>query len=483
MKIAFLVGVVGFAGVASAQIPGIPGGGRIDLPGLEDILFKKEDPFTSSLKDAWVGCEFLDDLSPEFAKITQESRNAAGNWVLNQGAFRAEIRSFCGKGYTYGPTGGMGYGIAPWKGKHAQILQNLVRRYSLSNEDQEKTQILIWAILAKGKPSKFASDIKAVAAKLLKPEEIKQLEGFSVDALSDDVMRRLMGKADAALRPVYEAENKVRSMTYQANRPFQEMENLMVRTAPQELTTVIPKGRWLWHKNGYFFRVFPERYRKTVFEILVPRKPLIERDDKGRITRLESPPGYVTEVEYDAARPSEPCPDDAKLTIHYIKRTKISAPDPANPGQTLTVESTDPNFLFTGVPTAKDGVSLWSDLFASVKPTWQDWRNRFRDANTTRRRYNTYTDHAGRLGRIERGEATDEGFFDMNHYRDAAWELFRGRGLGWIGDHHSRQAEALAAATQTLDGLPTTSEVDPSDGVYMPGNPGSQRILGSSATW
>jgi len=473
----------GMAVAGWAQLPGLPGGGRLDLPGLENILFKQEDPFTSSLKDAWIGAKFLDGMAADFQIITEQDRTPEGIWKLQPGAYTAELRSFCGRGYTYGPTRGMGYATAPWLGKNSQILQNLVRRYSTSGESQESTQKLIWAILAKGKPSKFSTELKALAAKLLKPDEIRQLEGLSLDALGDDVMRRLMGKATAALRPLYEAENKVRGMAYRTNAPYSEFEKLMMREAPDDLPTTIPRGRWLWSPKGYFFRAQPKGYRQTTFEILVPRKPLVTRDDKGRITRLECPPGTITEVEWDDTKAPEVCPGDANLTMHYFKRIRLTSPDPDGEGKVRTEDRAVNGFVFKGTPSKKGSV-VWNQLYASIDPFAQDWAGRLENAQEQYERYNEYREYYDRYRRIEDGRASADDFLDLSHYRDGIWAALTGGGLGWIADHHARQAEALAHATDVINTLGTGgAEVDPSEGVFMPGNPGSQRILGSSSTW
>ena len=478
MRRCFVFAFAALAPFAVAQIK-LPG---IELPGLEDLLFKKGDVFSTNLKDAWEGAKFLDGFEPETVKITAADRNAKGTWTLKSGAYTADIRSFCGRGYSYGPSKGMGYATGPWKGEHAQILQNLVRKYSLSDVAQRDAQLLIWAILSRTKPSKLAPELKATAAKLLTPDEIRKLEGYSVDALSEDMMRRVIGKADSALRPLYEAENKVRSMASQANRPFEDFEKLMVTTAPENLPSTINKGRWIWHKNGYFYRTMPSHYSRTTLEVVVPRKPEITRDAKGRITRLECPPGVVSEMEYDDSKEAVKCPGDEKLTMVFFKRVKVSMPDPKNEGQTLTYEKVADGFIFDGTP-SKKSASFWGELVASIRPVLQDWAGRLEGAHEQYERYNEYRDYYDRYNRIENGEASSDDFFDLSHYRDGLWSALTGGGLGWIADHHARQAEALAHATNVLDGLPDGSDVYPSDGVMVPGNPGSQRLLGSSSTW
>jgi hypothetical protein len=471
----------------------LPGGGDlpdINLPGLEDLLFKKEKPLTTRLEDAWQGVPHLDGWAPfQPTVLTNGNRNAEGIWNVQPGAYSIELKSFCLRGYTYGPSPGMGYAIGPWKGPHAEILQNVIRRWSLTDIPQQQAQALLWSLLARTKPSKLNRELKVVAGVLLKPEEIATLEGFSLDGLSNRVVGQLTRNVSRELRPLYEAENKIRRMATQANHSYRDMQRLMVLEAPANLPTTLPRGRWLWDPKGYFFRVRIGGYSRTFFEAVVPRKPLINRDSLGRITRLECPPGVVSEVVYDDAEPAKPFPQDPGLTVYPIKGVKLSMPDPENPTVNLTFEKEVSGFIFKGIPKPKPKSDRQALVLRVLSPygasplVFQNWGRRYEQAQDAYDRYNTYRDYADRAGRIQDGTASPDAFLDPSHYREGLWEALTGGGLGWLADHYSRQAEAVAYATQQIDQLGRDTPVDPSGGIFTPGNRGSQLIGGSRASF
>ncbi len=481
---AFAFGLALSAG-AFAQItipkPPIP---NINLGSLRDLLFKEEAPLTSSMKDTVVGLTYMDgyELSGQIT-LTNDMRNAKGTWTLKPGHYTVDIQSFCGRGYSYGPTRGMGYVEGPWKGLRKDILQNVVRRYAQQTAiSQEDTQLLIWSILAKTKPSKMRGPAKAAAVALLKPEEIASLEAKALDFLEDRVMRDVLGPVDRAMRPLYEAENNMRRAFYDANRPFRDFEALAMREVEggKEPTTDIPRGRWNYHPSGYMMRYFPKGYSCTTVEVVVPHIPKIDRDAKGRIVRLECPPGWISEVEYNDELSPVNSPDGSGRVAYPFKLIRLIAPDKENPGQNLMQEFKDTGWCFVENPKEENM------LLAALRPKQSGWFERWRDRAERIQEYRDRAEEAQRqaerMDRVLGGNASPDDFFDTGHYRDgldAATSGSTGDRLGWIGEHHMRQSEALIFATGRIESLGEGTEMDPSEGVMLPANPGSQTLLGS----
>lgn len=471
------------AAVGSCQF-GLP---KPKLPSfnVSDALFSSfrgESPFTTSLGDAWEGVKFLDGFEPAFTPLSQPQLDDQGRFKLQPGAYKLTLHSFCGKGYSPGPSRGMGYIRAPFKGKHADIVQNVVRRHGLLMVDQHLTQELVWAILSRCKPSKFNDRLRAASVQLLTPDEIRRLEGYSLDGLSEQMMEKLLGRVDSALRPLYNAENQYRSMVSQANRPFGELERLMVLPTEESLPTTAPRARWLWSPAGYFYRAHPSGYPRTELQVVVPRKPTVVRDALGRITRLDTA-DTTSEVTYDDAEAPRKCPDDANLTAYPVKHVKLTL---TTEGQTQTFDQDVSGFVFRGNPSPKS--QKWTSLdslLCSFNPQtdWFRWHERYQRAQEQRERYEEYRGYYDRYRRIEDHNSRPDDFFDTSHYRDGVWSAVTGGGLGWLADHFARQAEAVAWATDQIDRLPTGTDVDPTDSVHQPGNPGAQRILSSARAW
>lgn len=485
MKGRFFVcaGLVALASFAAAQLR-LPDGGDalrgVDVRGLLGGL-NKGSGFTTSIEDALRAPRYLDELNPgEAQRLTLEGRSAEGTWTLKPGYYTVSLHTFCLKGYTPRPTQGMGYYLAPWKGPRAELFQTIVERYGLKNGavEQADAQQLLWALLARTKPRALRGGAQKAMVALLKPEEIAALEVDALDILDDRVMGPLMRQVDKALQPLYEAENGVRKVATKANGTLEEMERLMVVDLERPLASLTPANRWMWHPAGYAVRLTTENgYRRKGFEIYVPPVPKIERDALGRITRLETAGGYVSSVEYDDSERPQTIPNDPNVLAYKIKSVRLIAP-----GQDETFAVS--NFIFVRKRDAwrQDWLAALSPVPVQT-PGWFDrWRERWERWNGHREDFDTLNGYRERWERGRTGRASADDFFDQDHYREGVESAVTGDTsdrLGWIADHHARQAEALAHATDIIGGL-GEPEFDPSDAVYQPANPGGQRIGASS---
>jgi hypothetical protein len=243
--------------------------------------------------------------------------------------------------------------------------------------------------------------------------------------------------------------------------------------------------RWLWRPEGYAIRYDPITFARLNVYVVVPHRFTITRDEKGRIVRLEGPDGYASEVEYDDSVPPVKCPTDENLTAYKFKKITLIGPD-----RTETFENV--GWTFVGVPKKKE-TPAWSRPILEWKAMtkspyqfewFQRWRERVERAQEARERMEEARRQAERLDRIMRGDASDEDFLDMAHYRDglqAATGSPADR-AEWIAEHHARQNEALLHAINVLESLPDGTEVDTSDRVALPGHSGSQRLGAGTRT-
>ena len=196
----------------------------------------------------------------------------------------------------------------------------------------------------------------------------------------------------------------------------------------------------------------------------------------------------MSEVEYDDSLEPYKIPDEGKLVAYAIKKVKLSNPglkegDAPNSAEfevhacllkgTYAKKKTSPQL------TVQELFTSWNP-FAQQGGSYEQWRQRYETGRGAYDDYNELRGYYDRYDRIQHGTASSDDFLDLSHYRDGIWSAISGGGLGWIADHHARQAEALAAATQVIDRLPGESTVDPTDTIGMPGNPGGQRAITSS---
>jgi hypothetical protein len=185
------------------------------LPRLESLFSPDATPLTTSMADAPMPLRCLDAFQPtRFKFLHSRERQPNGAWRLEPGLNEITLHSFCGMFATYAPHKALGYLPAPYKGRIASIFQKLMQRYAdRADLEQGDVQMLVWGLLARVKPSALRGPAHAPPPRNCSPPtELRELEGFGVDALRDEVVRRLLPQVRDALRPLLELENRVRQL-------------------------------------------------------------------------------------------------------------------------------------------------------------------------------------------------------------------------------------------------------------------------------
>lgn len=485
LRVALTVTAAGTALLAQAQFGDLLKKPKIDikLPSLSEIT-KGEAPLTTTIKDVeHFGWPELDQLQPkDFITLTQADRNENFTYTLKPGRYQLELRSFCGRGYTYGPTQGMGYLTGPWAGSKAGFLKELLTRYNKSTDvDQKDMQLLVWAVISRVQPKDMKGGARTALLKLMGDKGPELMAEGALDHFADELTGNLFREANRELRPLLEFDNKMRGLYAKANVPFEEFEKLAVLPEPATPPkTSVPRGRWLVHPTGYIYRFFPAGYSKTKMEVVVPRVPEVSRDDLRRITAITWP-DYKFEISYNNEITPFKCPIDENLTGYAVNKVTFTTPDGP-------VELATDSWIFKGKPKAKTD-NVKAQLLRFIRPAfqsgWSGWRDRYDRIQDTRDRIETYEEWYQRTQRIDRGDRPDEDVFDSGHVQDLLDSLRGGSDdrLEQIGETHGRLAEWLAHATRMIEGLGEDSDVDPGDGLIIPANPGGQRLMGSTQTW
>ncbi len=163
------------------------------LPSLGS-LFGEEPPITTTLDDVKDGVPALDGFEPEsFSPMVEMPRGPGGYYLLAPGAYTMEAESFCIWPGTYEPREGNGYVYAELKGPKAALLSAIVGRAADAPDiDRRAVQELLWAVLSRSKPSEMQHDMQLTAARLLTPEELADMEGYSLNAVPDALAKRVL---------------------------------------------------------------------------------------------------------------------------------------------------------------------------------------------------------------------------------------------------------------------------------------------------
>jgi hypothetical protein len=294
-------------------------GEKIKLPKIEsaqkltgDLLkqFDRKNPVSTTFDDAIYEAEVLGDFEPnegDYRPLDIQPKSKNGGFQLKSGLYTMNAKSFCLRGYTYGPTRGDGHLYAPLKGKKAGFVQAILERYGNKPEiPQQDVQVLLWAIIAGADMNTLGAQYAKTLNELFTQEELLKyrgkewLEGIADKELAE-FKQSLLNKATPKLQKIIEADNKIRSMVQQ-NKSFQEIEKIAIiaGVAPREdMIREVSKGRWSYHPDGFFVRFFPNGYKQTRVDVYVPFEGAVQLDKKGRVVDINEHSKQDKEVEFN----------------------------------------------------------------------------------------------------------------------------------------------------------------------------------------
>ena len=144
------------------------------------------------LLDARIEAPWLDTLEMKFGELGT-LRNDHGSFTIRPGNWTADLQSFCFRPGTRGPqpTDGQGYVTAPLTGPHAQVFADMLTKYALQRDiEQRDMQVLIWALLSRTKIRQMNPRMQALAARVLTPAQIVALDSGALDVIPPNLRRR-----------------------------------------------------------------------------------------------------------------------------------------------------------------------------------------------------------------------------------------------------------------------------------------------------
>ena len=454
------------------------------------------------------------DFGP-FAPMQALRRSPGGGFVLEPGAWQIELQSYCLRYGTYERTGGSGYRVGVVAGRGAATVEAVLRAaYSRPQVRQEAIQQLIWGLLAGVAPSRMGAAAQAAAASLLTPAQLLAAEAAG-SALPEQISAAAISQLPPELRSLAEVTMRLRSAV-QAGAGYRELEAIAVLPgAPPAQGNPIPARRWSAHPDGYLMRISSENYRRTTVQIVRAEPLRLERDARGRISRLvvsdgssialtyrddlgplrhRGLPGLTiwcfATVRHTAADGRQgPLLRNRGWTIVHdpaARRRAAGAPQPA--AELLASLASDQGGLLAQaepleVTPSLDGLAGADDDLRSaaigqmVEATGNGTLRRLHEAHERAEAYE-------RLLAPENPEAVND-LLDARHVREGVIAVASGPGerLGFIAETHARLARALARVTELFDReLPSGSSGPTWDPPSTTGAPGERlQIRGLSA--
>lgn len=491
-----------------------------------DRFLEEKPAITTSLKDGVTEVPFLDDFNPQrFLPLTRLKRGPHNGFLMSRpGLFEFEARSYCLNAGTYAPTKGDGYVYAPLAGPRAAVIRTLAQN-SVDHPEipQRDVQALIWAILARSKISETSRNIRAAAAKLLSPQDIRDLNGDALGTVSRDILERAVQKLPSAPRQIIENQARLREMLSKASASYEDLEKVAILTGvhePGEGSREVPRGRWSYHPDGYFVRYLPSGYSRMRMELAVPPPFTIERDAKGRIAAISDNIGNRIESDYDDSVNPVAIQGDPNVRGYAFRAIRFVRPYPMGPEfvKVQRAEWKNVGWTLVGQSSGKGNVESPPAQFPGLK-------QRYQEAVALDGEVAGVVEGVMKLRGAKDGQAgskrTGQEVADLGHYaaalKSALGESIKGK-EEWILDHallgklawqrsfcelagvkrtYGVREQSLMAASANSDGYSSgqsddpcdepprdpadSPEQDPSDGAANPGNTAGQRLLPSAA--
>lgn len=315
--------------------------------------FERGQPISTTFDDAIYEADFLGNFEPEerdYRPLDIQPRAEKGGFRLQSGLYTMDAKSFCLRGYTYGPSKGDGHLYAPMKGKKADFVQSIIRRYGQKPEiPQQDVQVLLWAIIAGADMNTLGAQHTKTLNALFTAEELLQfrgkdwLNGFA-EKQFDDLKRETIGKTPPQLQALLDADNKIRTMVKE-NKSFQEIERVAIISgvAPRDMVREVSKGAWSYHPDGYFVRFFPNGYRQTRVDVYVPYQGAVQTDAKGKAIGISTDSKTPKEVIFD---PSGMVASPANRPSQRIGVSPVPLTPPCQPPK----NDNSVNFKVSGIP-------------------------------------------------------------------------------------------------------------------------------------
>lgn len=447
---------------------------------LEDIIKKtampdilEEKNITSSIDDAYPVSFWVSDIDEYYDAVEPQDYNSA----LGPGYYKMTVQSYCLKAGTHGPTKGSGHLIAPIKGRLDNIVTNILTRSADHPEIAQKDiQLLLWAIIYGAKFTDLDPALQLRVKPLLTEIEIAELsigiKDIPIDLLPDEVKSTVKFYKDLRAKITDPASS------------FEDIERMAVLTGepPSDmLKKQVNPGNWAYIGDGFYMRLMPEGYQKSVLELYRPQSVNIQRDALGRITSFEKD-GNKIEISFEDEPGSDVLKaDDGKFyPIYRFKSVKFIG---TNPGEEETVE----NF---GWMIRGDGKELKNaSEFKSYPqdPSSALYKARLTTANDFFKKISKYKKDSNNPGKGSESSITD-GFNADKHQKDGMDAVknpadfkkksnwFR-KHLDYVKDWWNCSSNQLAGSSCDDDDTP--KKPNPQKKTAAPGNTKGQRIAPS----
>lgn len=445
----------------------------------EDLLKKtavpdllEEKNITTSIEDAYPVAFWLNDLDANRTPIEPVDYNAP----LAPGYYRLTVQSYCLKAGTHAPTMGNGHLFAPIKGKRDALVINILTR-SVDHPEiqQHDIQLLLWSIIYGSKFTDLEPALQLRLRPLLLDAEIADLS-IGIKDIPTDLL-------PSGIKETAEFYKRLRQRITDPASTYEDIEQMAVLPGdpPADLfKRQVNPGNWAYTGDGFYMRIMPDGYQRSVLEIYRPGSVNVTRDNLQRITSLDRD-GYKTEITYQDEPGSDVLFIDGKYyPIYRFKSIKYSGP---NAGEEYTIENT--GWMIRGDGKELKNITAYKNY--PQDPTATEFKTRLSAANDFFSQIKKYKKDPNRPGKGSEKDMTEE-FNADKHFKDGMEAASNPQDLKkkgeWINKNIEHTTDWWNCASNVLAGGSCDDDNQPKKpkpqkNAGAPGNTGGQRIAPS----
>ncbi|MEP7229826.1 MAG: hypothetical protein ABI691_06210 [Ginsengibacter sp.] len=195
-----------------------------------------------------------------------------GGFVLAQGYYEAEFKTYCLQPGTPDPSRGDAYLQGALTGYRKDIIESvLVNSREKPKLDQRNIQLLLWSVVSGSNFDKLSYPVRSDAMQLLTPKQVFKLKGGVGGVLKTVSNSSQLFNANSGMQRLFES----------GITSYETFERLAVLKEPAQVRRKdIKYDQWYKQKENYYVRYFPLSYKKVRIQVYVPANLL---DAEGKV--------------------------------------------------------------------------------------------------------------------------------------------------------------------------------------------------------
>ncbi|HCW51571.1 MAG TPA: hypothetical protein DGR79_05840 [Clostridiales bacterium] len=433
---------------------------------------------------------------------------STGRVRLPPGTYQFRVESFCLEPGKHGPGSGSAYAAAPMRGRLSAIVRRLLRSAAERRQvPREDVQAIVWGITTGTGYHRWSPGVQRTAEGLLDERDLFVL-GKSYWRLIPEPLRELASRPVRAFLerlPFWGEIRRTRARCQRvlsdARATYEDLEQAFIRPGEPPDAADFSRDEWSLVPGGCFVRLFPDSHRRTRIEVHVPApvRVAVERDARGRPTRVSVDSGPDMVLEYDDRHGAGSLDLGAgrSLPVWRFRRVSLRAVDPGEKEDgngPVLLEVKDAGWVARDL---RQLAALDPERYPDIADRIESARRLARHTDVLRRCY------AGTRGRGTAGAPSHESdngdgascpledITDLQHYLDGIEAVFEdlqnfpsnAEKMKWLAEHFGRLLRAVEYVLSLLAGAMQEGPGDQGDSPDAPDGGGNGDSTDGPGGW